>query len=441
MANQVQIMAGFVPNPIYTISLKRYAFPGNRLSSHMITRYIAIPYFTVDDDDTTVTRGIVLNMYARGRCILEKWPPSTSQRAVAALEAIAPNLPDSCFATRNDSRKYFALSTMHYINKNGSTSNYHRRENWPAVTVPAGRDGAVVINQILGRFTTANIDSLNDNFIRGVRVILGLPDGADVIPAEGITNHMAEACAIFLESLALEPTAPALALSTEIYCLAYISIAKQGNITDTKLTSICNAMADETGRAMSITVEEVRSFSTSFKPFINSENAEAICVGLRQGMENFSLRLCITMQQATRSGMTAYWIIWEALTLCADFNWTAIAEILPHEFRRYSDAVHLVGNNQYFGFNTDLGIAKHTNYMSLSWVASRVLMKSDPPTYSALARYRGLPTQPKRSDDINAILDQYQPGVPDGDRQIGTNALAMVRANIEQALRQQQAKV
>lgn len=79
--------------------------------------------------------------------------------------------------------------------------------------------------------------------------------------------------------------------------------------------------------------------------------------------------------------------------------------------------------------------------MSLSWVASRVLMKSDPPTYSALARYRGLPTQPKRSDDINAILDQYQPGVPDGDRQIGTNALAMVRANIEQALRQQQARV
>lgn len=125
------------------------------------------------------------------------------------------------------------------------------------------------------------------------------------------------------------------------------------------------------------------------------------------------------MQQATRSGMTAYRMVWEALTLCTDFNWRAIPEILPQEFRRYSDAVLTVGNNQYYGFNSDLGLAKHTNYISLSWVANRVLMKSDPPTYSALARYRGLPAQPKRSDDINLILERYVPGVPDGERRIG----------------------
>lgn len=63
---------------------------------------------------------------------------------------------------------------------------------------------------------------------------------------------MAEACASFLESLAVEPTASALALSTEIYCLAYVSIAKQGNITENKLTSICNAITEETGRAVTL---------------------------------------------------------------------------------------------------------------------------------------------------------------------------------------------
>lgn len=254
MANQIQLVRGFSQNPIDTISLKRYAFPGNRLSSHMITRYIDIPYFTIVNNDTNVTRGIVLNMYAKGRCILEKWTPSTSQRAIAALEAIAPNLPDTCFANREDSRRYLVLSTMNYINKNGSTSNYHRRENWPVVTVPDVRAGSVTINQILGRFTNANVEALNDNLFRAARVILGLPAGADPIPSAIVTNHMAEECAIFLESLATEPTASALALSTEIYCLAYISIAKQGNITDAKLTSICNAVAEETGRAVSITV-------------------------------------------------------------------------------------------------------------------------------------------------------------------------------------------
>lgn len=225
---------------------------------------------------------------------------------------------------------------MHYISRNGSTSNYHRRENWPVVTIPNNNNGAPTVNEILGRFTAANIEPLSENLIRSTRVILGLPAGTDPIDSQVVTQHMAEACAIFLKSLATEPTASALALSTEIYCLAYISIAKQGNITETKLTSICNAVTEETGRAVSITVDEVKSFSTSFKPFINADNAQLICDGLRLGLENFSLRLCITMQQATRSGMTAYWMVWEALTLCKYFDWRTIAELLPQDFRKYS---------------------------------------------------------------------------------------------------------
>lgn len=93
MANHIRIVNNFVLNPIDTVALRRYAFPGNRLFSNMITRYINIPYFIVAANDTTITRGIVLNMYARGRCTLERWTASTSQRTITALEAIAPNLP------------------------------------------------------------------------------------------------------------------------------------------------------------------------------------------------------------------------------------------------------------------------------------------------------------------------------------------------------------
>lgn len=135
MAQQLQLIQGFAPKPIDTTALKRYAFPGNRLSSMMITRYINIPYFIVGPNDTTVTRGVVLNLYAKGRCILEKWSPTASQRTVAALEAIAPNLPNSCFASIEDSRLYLALSFFHHLSRNGPTSNYHRRENWPGVTI------------------------------------------------------------------------------------------------------------------------------------------------------------------------------------------------------------------------------------------------------------------------------------------------------------------
>lgn len=106
MANQRQIEAGFSRNPIDTTALRRYAFPGNWLSSQMITRLIDIPYFNVVENDTIVTRGIVLNMYAKGRCSLERWSATVSQRTIAALEAIAPNLPLECFAARDDARLY-----------------------------------------------------------------------------------------------------------------------------------------------------------------------------------------------------------------------------------------------------------------------------------------------------------------------------------------------
>lgn len=83
------------------------------------------------------------------------------------------------------------------------------------------------MNNILARFNTANIDSLTDSFNWTTRLVLGLPEGDGAVVTGDVDANMAEACARFLESLAKEPTASALALSTEIYCLTYISIAKQ----------------------------------------------------------------------------------------------------------------------------------------------------------------------------------------------------------------------
>lgn len=197
-------------------------------------------------------------------------------------------------------------------------------------------------------------------------MLIGIAEGQEEIRVDDIIAPMAESCARFIEALAVTPTASALALSTEIYCLAYTSIAKHGNITDNKLNSICNAIVEETGRAVNLSIEEVRAFSVSFKLFINADNARPICEGLQANMVAFSLRLSITMQQAIRSGMTAYWAISDALTTYPGFRWGAAMGFIPQDFQKYSDAVALVGNNQYYGFAHDLRVAKQTNYLSLS---------------------------------------------------------------------------
>lgn len=72
--------------------------------------------------------------------------------------------------------------------------------------------------------------------------------------------------------------------------------------------------------------------------------------------------------------------------------------------------------------------------MSPSWVACKVLMKNDPPSYSALSRYRGPPTTPKKNDELQAIIEAYIPGVPDAERAVGINALELVKTRIEDAL-------
>lgn len=280
------------------------------------------------------------------------------------------------------------MAVLNYLIRNGSSSGYHKLPLWPAVTINHDRANARDLNAILARFNEQHIGALADDFKHASRTLLGLPAAQGEIRPEEVTAEMAESCARFIEALAVTPTASALALSTEIYCLAYISIAKQGNITDNKLNSICNAIIEETGRPVNLSVEEVKAFSASFMPFINATNARPICEGLRNNMTAFSLCFSITMQQSIRSGMTAYWAVWDALTTYPGFSWGTAMRYIPQDFQRCSDAVTAVGNNQYYGFSKDLGVAKHTNYLSLSWLACKLLIKADPPAYAALSMTR-----------------------------------------------------
>lgn len=185
---------------------------------------------------------------------------------------------------------------------------------------------------------------------------------------------------------------------------------------------------------VSLTSEDTKAFSTSFKPYITADNAQAICEGLRGRMENFSLRLCITMQQSVCSGMTSYWLIWDAISAYPGFGWADVAVLIPQDFTKYSEAVVVVGNNPYYGFNQDLREAKHTNYMSLSWVACKLLLKCDPPNYSSLTRYRGIPAHPKREEELTALINGYNLVINDEARALGRAAFDTIRARIAQAL-------
>lgn len=245
---------------------------------------------------------------------------------------------------------------------------------------------------------------------QGVRALIGLEEDEEITDVLYNTD-LAQAVAAWLHLLAKNPTNQGKSVSTNIYVITYLGIAKRGTISEGKLTKINEAIAAETNMVLTVTESEVEASGAAMSPFINGNNAEQIMTALANEMEGLSLRLQITMLQTAKSGMTSYWCIRNACMLCPNFAWGEASRFIPEDFNRFQTAFEHVADNQYFGFNKDLGEAKHTNYISLAWVAMKLLMKADPVTYGKLRDYKGFTTKPRHEAELTRLIDAWVPGV------------------------------
>ncbi|KAG8304751.1 hypothetical protein J6590_086700 [Homalodisca vitripennis] len=73
---------------------------------------------------------------------------------------------------------------------------------------------------------------------------------------------------------------------------------------------------------------------------------------------------------------------------------------IPDDFVHYGEARALVGNNQYYGFNRDLGNARHTRYRSRAWLCIKLLVRFRGAEYGSLQNYRGVVAHPDRETDL-----------------------------------------
>ncbi|KAG8304750.1 hypothetical protein J6590_086699 [Homalodisca vitripennis] len=134
-------------------------------------------------------------------------------KEVATLEMVAPILPNESFLAVADARKMFPAQV-------------------PEV-----------------------IDAL-------IRVLLALPpvngQPAPIIAAH-YSLHLAEALTVFLNYLCTFSSARGRSVGCNMYTLIYVSCAKRGNITQAKLTAICNAISSETNLTCDITAKDVKA--------------------------------------------------------------------------------------------------------------------------------------------------------------------------------------
>jgi len=193
---------------------------------------------------------------------------------------------------------------------------------------------------------------------------------------------------------------------TKLYALIYIALAKKGTVTNTKLTAVERAIADETGLPVELEAGVVRKLGAALVGIIDHNVARQIFSVMAQQMAGRSLRLSIIMMQAVKSGMTAYWAVAEANNRYQNFDWAEASRYIPSDFTNYLTAANAVGGDQYWGFKADIGTAKHTNYKSLTWLCMKLLIKCDGAEFASLTNYGSL-GQPRAMEHLQNMVNNY----------------------------------
>lgn len=196
-----------------------------------------------------------------------------------------------------------------------------------------------------------------------------------------------------------------------------IAITKRGNITRPKLRKVLAELSKATAKELQCDIQDIRHIFEVLGSTINKENAKnyfdsviAMC-GMTRGM-----RLSLMAQQAALAGLTQISCIRNALYNYPNFPWARIFEMWPAQMAAVQNALTLIANNPYYGFDSDLGNVKATLYKDVFVLAKKLLIKLG--GASTLANYEGGKTTCANADEVEAMIERYiayQSTPPEGD--------------------------
>lgn len=149
-------------------------------------------------------------------------------------------------------------------------------------------------------------------------------------------------------------------------------------------------------------------------------------------MQDQSLQLRVTLEQAAETGLTQYHTIRKAFLEFPNFKWDRVAGVLPEDFAKFHAALNAAGANRYNGFHRDLGVAAATNFASLAWVAKELFIRRGGVEASALKHFRGWIGAPLHKTAQETLLTDYRDEInPDAvaDPQAAAGLIAAFRAN------------
>lgn len=192
----------------------------------------------------------------------------------------------------------------------------------------------------------------------------------------------------------------------ELFTTLYIAVAKRGTVTSDFVAKIINGLSDDLQYTADIDEDVIRLVYRYYGGYITANNAHEIMDLWLNDIPEVALRVRLTLQQATNSGLTSLVTIGRAILKYNDFPWARLNALTGGEVTNYGVAVNLVNGNQYYGFNKSLGAARSTQYSSLGYVAKELLISLNGET--SLKKYAGWVRAPKSAAVIRTIIDTYK---------------------------------
>ncbi|QMP82283.1 nucleocapsid protein [dermapteran chu-related virus 142] len=310
--------------------------------------------------------------------------------SIAVANCMAPGVQEMALSQAN-ARKLFTTNGLHFLHHSARGNRL-----CPALTAGNWADDILGLAAPNTPAATTYATLSTEGFLGSDQYAALVTDNAYVWIAHVILNMCKRTTINLIRNAALH-----------VYVNAFLSFSKRGTVTDAKLDRIIEQIQLETDTALITEDRVIAMIYASLGSYIDENNARLIFEEWSRNCTGLSLRMQITLQQSSGSGLTTYSAIRQAVYLFGDFPWGRVMGLLPIEIKNFQRALDVISDNMYFGFSKRMSEYGSTKYKSLGYVAKELLKALGGPDFANLARANCWTRNPLHKALLDDLINAY----------------------------------
>lgn len=133
-------------------------------------------------------------------------------------------------------------------------------------------------------------------------------------------------------------------------------------MTPAKARSVSDQVSEECSLKVQLDSDVIQTTYKAVGSYINEHNAQAVFGLLSARIGDHSLRLKITLDQASGTSLTCYKSILTAISTFPGFPWDYVFALYPGDASHFFKAANIIGGNMFYGFSQNMSEFRSTRY-------------------------------------------------------------------------------